>query len=68
MIPAYKDPDHPSNVIRPRVRCWGCGKRGCVGKRWGNWCFTCDVARIERISAQLAKAGAILNGTGIELH
>ena len=53
MIPAYKDPDHPSNVIRPRVRCWGCGKRGCVGKRWGNWCFICNVARIERISARM---------------
>ena len=50
---AYKDPDHLSNKIRPRVRCWGCGTLGCVGKHWGNWCFACNVKRIERISASL---------------
>lgn len=50
-IPAYRDPNHPSNVIRPQVRCWGCGNLGCVGKHWGNWCFDCNVARIGRINA-----------------
>ena len=50
---AYKDPDHPSNKIRPRTVCWGCGARGCVGKHWGNWCFECNVARIKRITASL---------------
>ena len=52
-LPAYKDPDHLSNAIRPRIRCWGCGGLGCVGKHWGNWCFECNVKRIERISGAL---------------
>jgi hypothetical protein len=53
-MPAYKNPDHPSNRIRPKVKCWGCGNFGCVGKHWGNWCFGCNVRRIDRISNTLA--------------
>lgn len=53
MIPAYKDPKHPSNKIRPRTQCWGCKKMGCVGKHWGNWCFECNVKRIEGITGAL---------------
>ncbi len=59
---AYKDPDHPSNKIRPNVRCWGCGTKGCVGKHWGNWCFACNNERIDRISGQLANVRVALSG------
>jgi hypothetical protein len=55
-IPAYMDANHPSNVIRPRVKCWGCGKLGCVGKHWGNWCFECNVSRIGGITQNLERA------------
>lgn len=57
---AYEDSNHPSNKIRPRTVCWGCGNKGCVGKHWGNWCFACNVARIKRITGQLRE----LSGTG----
>lgn len=50
---AYQDPSHPSNQIRPKTKCWGCGKLGCVGKHWGNWCFDCNVKRIDKISSVL---------------
>jgi hypothetical protein len=56
--PAYMDASHPSNVIRPQIRCWGCGNLGCVGKHWGNWCFECNKARIGRISSQLERAAS----------
>lgn len=52
----YEDPSHPSNTLRPRTRCWGCGKLGCVGKHWGNWCFKCNNERIGRISINLEAA------------
>ena len=52
MTVAYRDPKHPSNKIRPRVKCWGCGKNGCVGKHWGNWCFACNNERMDRIEAR----------------
>lgn len=52
-LPAYRDPSHPTNEVRPLIRCLGCGKFGCVGKHWGNWCFECNVARIERITSNL---------------
>jgi hypothetical protein len=54
IMDAYKDPNHPGNKIRPRVVCWECGKKGCV-TAWGNWCFDCNVKRIERISASFEK-------------
>ena len=34
-VKPYKDPEHPGNKIRPRVRCW---------------CFKCNVAQMDRIS------------------
>jgi hypothetical protein len=49
----YADPNHPGNKIRPRVRCLGCGKLGCV-TAWGPWCFDCNVKRIDRLG-RLAK-------------
>ncbi len=48
----YADPQHPGNKLRPRVRCYGCGKLGC-GTAWGNWCLPCNVDRIDRISGFL---------------
>jgi len=50
MIEAYKDPDHRGNKIRPNVKCIGCGEKGCI-TAWGNWCFACNVERMERIDA-----------------
>ena len=44
----FRDPNDPGNKIRPKVRCIGCGKKGCI-TAWGNWCFKCNVERIERI-------------------
>ena len=32
----------------PVVKCLGCGKR-CRRTKWGNWCYSCNVERIERI-------------------
>lgn len=49
---AYKDPNHPGNRIRPKVRCIGCGALGCV-TYWGDWCFTCNVERMDRITVSL---------------
>jgi hypothetical protein len=49
-LPAYKDPDHPTNKLRPKLRCWGCKKLGVTGRHWGQWCFECNVARFERIN------------------
>lgn len=54
-LEAWQDPKHPSNKIRPKVKCWGCGKMGCVGKHWGNWCFECNVKRIGRIDKGFSK-------------
>jgi hypothetical protein len=51
---AYQDPAHPGNKIRPRVQCLGCGKSGCI-TAWGNWCFDCNVKRMDRISASFEK-------------
>jgi len=47
-LPPYKDPNHPTNKPRPNLKCWGCGKRGVTGRHWGQWCFECNVKRIER--------------------
>jgi hypothetical protein len=35
------------------VRCYGC-KGEARKTHWGNWCFDCNVERIERISKNLA--------------
>ncbi len=57
----YADPNHKGNKLRPRVRCVGCGKQGCI-TAWGPWCFDCNVERMDRISGQFAKARAIIDG------
>lgn len=49
-LPAYKDPDHPTNKIRPKLKCWGCGALGVTGKHWGQWCFKCNVDRIDGVN------------------
>lgn len=48
---AWADPDHHSNKLRPRVRCAGCDKPGCV-TYWGPWCFACNVERMDRINGK----------------
>jgi len=55
----YADRAHPGNKIRSNVRCLGCGKFGCI-TAWGDWCFECNVERIDRISK--AFSNAVLNG------
>lgn len=62
---AYQDPRHSGNKIRPRVRCLGCGEPGCI-TYWGNWCFKCNVARMDRIDAAFEPIRRAL-GNG-ELH
>jgi hypothetical protein len=54
----YADPAHKGNRLRPRVRCVGCGAKGCV-TAWGPWCFKCNVERMDRISATLEPIRAI---------
>lgn len=49
---AYRDPKHPGNKLRPKVKCASCGTRGCI-TAWGPWCYACNVERIDRISAAL---------------
>lgn len=49
VIPPWKDPNHPGNKIRPRTKCLGCGRLGCI-TAWGNWCFNCNVKRITKIN------------------
>ena len=54
IVEAYKDRNHPGNKIRPRVICLGCGERGCI-TAWGNWCFDCNVKRMDRINDRFAE-------------
>lgn len=63
-LPAYKDPGHPTNKIRPNLKCWGCGKKGVTGKHWGQWCFECNVKRIERVNDQFR---TFANSVGVKL-
>ena len=58
----YADPNNKGNKLRPKVRCVGCGKLGCV-TYWGPWCFECNVERMDRIGAQFDKIAAALAGT-----
>lgn len=44
----YRDKDHPGNKIRPNLKCYGCGQKG-VTTAWGQWCFSCNVSRMDRI-------------------
>lgn len=55
-LPAYADPNHRTNKIRPSLKCWGCGTQGVVGKHWGQWCFECNVKRIGCIDAKFQTA------------
>ena len=48
---AWRDRNHKGNKIRPYVRCIGCGKHGCI-THWGDWCFDCNVKRMDRINAR----------------
>lgn len=49
---AYEDPEHPSYHGRKSVTCYGCGCK-CAKSAWGNWCYQCNVKRLDRISANL---------------
>ena len=46
----WRDPSYYQEG--PFVKCHGCGQR-CHKTRWGNWCFKCNVERIERITKNL---------------
>ena len=59
----YQDPNHPGNKMRPRVRCVGCGRLGCV-TAWGPWCFDCNVERMDRISAKFDQFERTYGTTG----
>jgi hypothetical protein len=50
MMP-WQDINHPSNKLRPRIKCLGCGKLGCV-TYWGPWCFECNVERMTHLNKQ----------------
>lgn len=49
-IDHWRDPSYYANG--PIVKCYGCGKR-CHKTHWGNWCYKCNVERIERITKTL---------------
>ena len=57
---AYADPRHPGNRIRTKVYCLGCGKRGCI-TYWGDWCYPCNVERMDRISGKFDRARQALD-------
>lgn len=48
----HRDLKHPGNTIRPNIECLGCGEYGCI-TAWGDWCFKCNVERIDRIDIKL---------------
>jgi hypothetical protein len=50
----WADPNAPGNKIRPRVRCVGCGAKGCV-THWGPWCFDCNVMRMDHLNGRFAE-------------
>lgn len=55
----WADPSHPGNKLRPRLRCVGCGVKGCV-TRWGPWCFDCNVKRMRHLTGQFDEIRASL--------
>jgi hypothetical protein len=60
-MPIWADPDHETNQVqRPRTVCWGCGKKGCIDKHWGDWCFACNLARMTRLDASFSAIAAAL--------
>lgn len=48
-IRPWADPHHPGNKLRPKVKCMGCGRKGCV-TAWGPWCFECNCKRMARLT------------------
>lgn len=55
--PAYKDPESDGYGVKylcDNKPCLGCGKKpsGCV---WGQWCYNCNVERMDRVDAGFAK-------------
>jgi len=36
------------------VKCYGCGIK-CHKTHWGNWCYACNVERIDRINGRFAE-------------
>ena len=55
----YANPLHPGNRLRPRIKCIGCGKKGCI-TAWGPWCFDCNVERMDRIGRRFDPLRAAL--------
>ena len=49
---AYQNQEHPSYLGRKIVKCYGCGTK-CSKSAWGNWCYPCNVKRLDQISATL---------------
>jgi hypothetical protein len=41
------------------VKCYGCGKK-CHKNHWGNWCYDCNVERIDRINGRFEAFAATL--------
>lgn len=58
----WADPNAPGNKIRPRVRCLGCGVLGCV-THWGNWCFECNVRRMDHLDGKFQQMAETLSHT-----
>lgn len=55
----WADRAHPGNKIRERVRCLGCGKRGCV-THWGRWCFDCNVRRMDYLDGKFEQIATVI--------
>jgi hypothetical protein len=60
-IRPWADPFHPGNKLRPRVKCIGCGHKGCI-TAWGPWCYGCNCERMERLSEGFDKVRQIAAG------
>lgn len=56
----WADPNHPGNKLRPKVRCVGCGEKGCI-THWGPWCFDCNVERMDFLDRQFEAFKAALD-------
>lgn len=50
----WANPNHPGNRIRPRIKCIGCGIKGCI-TYWGPWCLKCNIERMDYLTAQFNK-------------
>ncbi len=63
----YRDPAHPGNELRPKVKCVGCGKLGCV-TAWGPWCFDCNVERMDRIDAKFEPVRLLFSAKSLSIR